>query len=561
MILRQSTINNIQNKVGKNVYQNTGKHVNDAVDTGTSLINSTVDKLNIVDNSKLGGALKGGIQDMLASPAANELLRISGKLNSISKTTKLDLSCNMIQEEIDALEDTINLDNELMNDLIAKRTGGINGEFNTSVGETAALILNKIKTQIEDTIITSKENIDMFIEAMMGIVHDLLNTEGYDPEVIIFMALEQLMAMLEPILALPGMPSIPIIGDLTDMLQKMIKLAQIANKLGQKDNSNKEEEATGTWEKTKEAATDVTLKAYNWIVDIFNDIKALFLEIWEMLPMLLQFYWVFLLSELIEMIKPVIDYFGLVAGPYIKLLATLPSLVMMIFNFNTVSKRYLWERLKRKFAPLLDAVSGLANPGNADDNEKIKYLYTEILTSELDMGGKQIELDQVKTTIKINKADKLLQKMEKEKADFNDNNTTNAKASKFGSSLVSLGGLLPEPKPAEETEEEKTAKRATIDSMNLAIEGQKQRCENLKTEAESLAKLAKNFKDTRDTEINKTIPKLVADFMNTFEELEKENKKKETELAGKQTAANSEVEGAEAFVENENENKTKNITV
>lgn len=516
-ILKQSTITSIINNNTVLVKENTSDNVSEGIE---NFNNSTGGLRKKIGDALAGNAIfetKAAVANMLNSPLANDILRIGGDLNSISKTTALDISCNNIRDIISKNEDTIQLDNTLIDKLLVQRVIQVKDPT-----KEIFFILDQIRTTLKQLRKGANVTLEAYLMGIVNLVLGSLPTEGYSPEAIISLIINQLLEMLKPFLSLPAMPEIPLIGDIPTMLEQLVKLGEIARNM-KKENESSEEKDESFWGTVEDTAGEM-IKPFR---DLLENIVDMVLQIIDMSPFILQILAISFIIEFLDTLKPVLDYFGLALGPYAKLILTVPSILPIISGTLAMGK----DKLKEIFINgMLNDITSLfyniTDPGDLSIDDKLRYLLTEVETKTLENTKQENTLNVLLASSALSSENETLSTMKKEfnkKTDTKqENENENEKGNWFSRNIVGgLDSLLGYSEDTEETPGEKKLKEQEIEQLNSNIETQEKAVKRAEKRLNTLSTELVNFNANYDSKLNE-IPVKVEKYINSGEMYERQ---------------------------------------
>lgn len=365
-------------------------------------INNVYEKTrDSIIGKELDGA-QNAVNDLIYSSEAQNVLKNSTKLNDfLNKHTLSELQCLDFKKKMTEYDETIKLDQEIVSELLYKRQS-MSSQFNL-VFE----IYNKFKTDIGKMRSNSYAELLKSVEKLIGPIIDAFTTPGpLDPVVIAANLFSELVDLITPFLEIEGMPEIPLIGELGPILEKLAKMAKIASKIGA-TRFGKDNKTIG--EQLKEKDGELLDTAYDAVGKLLNDIADVIWHIIEMMPMIVEFFIVTFLMELLDMIKPVIDYFGLSLGPHMDLIYSLPQLFVILGAIygggKDAIKKIFIERFKNIYYAMLQMAGGGSNE-NIDT--QLEYVMTEIETLKLQKEGAQLEMNALKLKERFDEESKTL---------------------------------------------------------------------------------------------------------------------------------------------------------
>lgn len=243
-----------------------------------------------------------------------------------------------------------------------------------------------IMAKIRQYPIDMRKSLDRLNANMWETLVDGINFQPVDIfEVALNLLVEQFTEALQPFLEVPNMPEIPLLGDLKNFLQTLSRMGQV-EKMISKNLTPSQKKA---WEAKKQQDNKEPLckKIRSQLGELVKELKETFDSIIRLIPSMINFFWLALLNELIQLLKPVFDAFGIVAGTYMKLLSSVPEFLTSSWK---LAETLGYRLLKIAYAKL----EGIFNifyligdvPGNIEDQQKIV---------ENDMAKCKYEIDQL----------------------------------------------------------------------------------------------------------------------------------------------------------------------
>lgn len=349
----QEIKNKNYNLVQENISNPTQTALNIAKENTVGKLNEALDAFS---NSGPMQSFKNATSKFLDSKLANDILEIGNFINNLPTGNIADLSCKLLDERMNLNDEEIYQDSKLISKLLEDR------KKNSGEARSINILIDEITKTLQQSLNSMNATLNGILEEILSKFGEI--TEGYDPAVLLFVAIEEFLSLLDPFLELPGMPNIPFIGDIKEFIKTMAKIGKMSLDLGNDNNSNKANKAE-------------TLKSNN-----DNYLVKLGVEIWNLIcyffttvcPFIFQYVVISFILEFLDMIKPVIDYFGLVYGPYAKAIMTIPNILNLYFGFVLAGSNPFISIFKKSIEPLLYAVAGTVNPSNASIDDKLKYL-------------------------------------------------------------------------------------------------------------------------------------------------------------------------------------------
>lgn len=515
-ILKQSTITSIINNNTALVKENTSDNVSEGIG---NFNNSTSGLRKKIGDALAGNAIfetKAAIANMLNTPLANDILRIAGDLNSISKTTALDISCNNIREIISKNEDTIQLDNTLIDKLLVQKVEQVKDPT-----KEIFFVLDQIRTTLKQLRRGANATLEAYLMGIAKLVMGMIPKEGYPPEVIISLIINQLLEMLKPFLSLPSMPEIPLIGDIPKMLEQLVKLGEIARKMKKENESSEEKKDKDFWGTVEDTAGQI-FKPFG---DLLENIVDMILQIIEMSPFILQILAISFIIEFLDTIKPVLEYFGLALGPYAKLILTVPSILPILGGTMAMGK----DKLKEIFIDgmlndIINLFYNITDPHDLSIDDKLRYLLTEVETKTLENTKQENTLNVLLASSTLSSENETLSTMKKEfnkKTDTKQENE-NENGNWFSRNIVGgLDSLLGYSEDTAETPEEKKLKEQEIEQLSSNIETQEKAVKRAETRLNTLSAELVDFNANYDSKLNE-IPDKVEKYINSDEMYERQ---------------------------------------
>jgi hypothetical protein len=351
--IKNKNYNKNYNAVLENISNPTQAALNIAKENTVGKLNEALD---VFSNSGPMQSFKNATSKFLDSNLANDILEIGNFINNLPAGNRTDLSCKLLDERMSLNDEEIYQNSKLISKLLEDR------EKNSGEARSINVLIDAITKTLQQSLNSMNATLNGTLEEILSMFGEI--TEGYDPAVLLFAAIEEFLSMLDPFLELPGMPNIPFIGDIKEFIKTMAKIGKISFDLGNKKNSNIANKA----EVLKSNCDNYLVKLG---VEILNLICYFFTTV---CPFIFQYVVISFILEFLDMIKPVIDYFGLVYGPYAKAIMTLPKILSLNFGFVLAGSNPFISILKKSIEPLLYAVVGTVNPSNASIDDKLKYL-------------------------------------------------------------------------------------------------------------------------------------------------------------------------------------------
>lgn len=349
----QEIKNKNYNAVQENISNPTQNALNKAKENTVGKLNEAIYAFS---NSGPMQSFKDVTSKFLNSNLANDILEVGKFINNLPSGNITDLSCKLLDERMSLNDEEIYQDSKLISKLLEDR------KKNSGDARSINILIDEITKTLQQSLNSMNATLNGTLEEILSMFGEI--TEGYDPAVLLFVAIEEFLSLLDPFLELPGMPNIPFIGDIKEFIKTMAKIGKMSIDLGNKNNSDIANKAE-------------TLKSNN-----DNYLVKLGVEIWNLIcyffttvcPFIFQYVVISFILEFLDTIKPVIDYFGLVYGPYAKAIMTIPNIASLYFGFVLAGSNPIIGIFKKSIQPLLYAVAGTVNPSNASIDDKLKYL-------------------------------------------------------------------------------------------------------------------------------------------------------------------------------------------
>ena len=216
-----------------------------------------------------------------------------------------------------------------------------------------------IGDQVAESVAEVKELFNEMRVSILKTINPLLNPwetlDEYDKsdellDAAITAIIDPLVKALEPFLDLDGMPDLPLIGSLKDIIQSIKDMGQI-----QKE-TKKYIKKKGETDKSKSAAEDKRSFSEKLndseVGKVCAEVVKLMIILAQQLVMFVMFFFYYLISELIDLLKPVFEAFGIIAGTFIGMLTKVKDVMTGIFNFGTLLlliMKLIWEKLQSIF--------------------------------------------------------------------------------------------------------------------------------------------------------------------------------------------------------------------
>jgi len=187
---------------------------------------------------------------------------------------------------------------------------------------------------------------------------------------------EPLVKALEPFLDLDGMPDLPLLGSLKDIIQSIKDMGRIQRetkkylKKNKKNKKDKEESAAEDKRSFMEKLND------SEVGKVCAEVVKLLIVLAQQLVMFIMFFFYYLISELIDLLKPVFEAFGIIAGTFIGMLTKLNDVLKGGFNIGALIlliMKLIWEKLQSIFNILY-----IFNPEDKSDQlEAMRHMIAE----------------------------------------------------------------------------------------------------------------------------------------------------------------------------------------
>ena len=407
------------NMVQENISNPTQTALNIAKENTVGKLNEAIDAFS---NSGPMQTFKNVASKFLDSNLANDILEIGNFINNLPTGNIVDLSCKLLDERMSLNDEEIYQDSKLISKLLEDR------KKNSGEARSINILIDEITNTLQQSLNSMNATLNGILEEILSKFGEI--TEGYDPAVLLFVAIEEFLSLLDPFLELPGMPNIPFIGDIKEFIKTMAKIGKMSIKIGNDNNSNKANKAE-------------TLKSNN-----DNYLVKLGVEIWNLIcyffttvcPFIFQYVVISFILEFLDMIKPVIDYFGLVYGPYAKAIMTIPNILNLYFGFVLAGSNPFISIFKKSIEPLLYAVAGTVNPSNASIDDKLKYLLRDREEKLYENDLIDLQIQDIRYTESIENAEDKLKRLSA--AYYNKTDTING----FFENIANFSTVLAKPK-------------------------------------------------------------------------------------------------------------------
>lgn len=373
----------------------------------------------IADTMKTGGNYLNGKLGSLAESYAEAaglgpLLGLTSKLGDISKLV-MSGKCSpdaakimAVNSDVDEIIDTINLDNETISTLIKKRHQ--EEDILNSVPSVAYEIISSLNNVIStlETATDPDEAMDQMMEELGDAFVSSMNAApDIDPyEMTVDIMLSTLTEMVSPILATlesAGMPKLPIIGSIQDVVVSIKKLGQVSSKISNTLTPQMKAQLKEELKQKKDGKSFMT-RLLN--MPIWSKIKEILELVWKLLQNLwnvVQFYFLFALKELLEILKPVFETFGLAAGIMLNML---PKMIDFVVSLLTNQMRFVMKLGKAIVKKVEEVFAACTLPANyiSKYDTIISALATEIVSCEIALEEKDQSVDLYRDTFSLRDA-------------------------------------------------------------------------------------------------------------------------------------------------------------
>jgi hypothetical protein len=149
-----------------------------------------------------------------------------------------------------------------------------------------------------------------------------------------------------------------------------------------KEMTKQQNEGKSIWQRIRESVIGQTV----------NEICQTVWEIIKLLPTIINFFWLALLKELIDLLKPVFEAFGIIAGTFMGLIKDVPDLLTSSWNLAmTIGYKLLkvaYEKISNIFS-IFYLIGDVQGP--VDD--QINILQRDMLSCRYDITEKNLELN------------------------------------------------------------------------------------------------------------------------------------------------------------------------
>ena len=274
-------------------------------------------------------------------------------------------------------------------------------------------IKQEIQSAIEELRQTRDEMWNEVEEFAIGMVTLSNYTgKGMTEEELFSMLFDPLQAALQPILDfLPnlGLPEIPIIGNLTQIIKKISDMGRMIRRLPQEyvDAARKEAEEAKAAEKELAAAQKTERqRGMGWwdrraddfknsqFGKICKEIVDILGEVLHIIAMIAQNVTLFAILELIKLLKPVLDAFQIAVGTVVTLLENAYTLIRTLIYSSAQLLRYFYKMLEKKLTQLWDILVYVCSGGwSLPENLMISAAYGDIVCCNIEISGLMCEIE------------------------------------------------------------------------------------------------------------------------------------------------------------------------
>lgn len=254
-----------------------------------------------------------------------------------------------------------------------------------------------------------------------------LFSELFDP------LIEALDPLLDPISQL-GIPEIPLINEIPNIIKKFTNMGRIISKLPPEIRNQAIEEAKAAKEKAKaakeadykskrEAAganTTWTRMAYDYensdsfVWKLVREIVEIFKAVVEMIEAIASCLEIFAILIIIDKFKPVIDMFKLQLGDAITILTGVKDLLKCIITGKYSLIKLLGKVLMSKVEGIMDFFTYVCNGIDLPSNAMISACYMDIISCQCDISSLQLSIDYFENESKAIYENKTIEKCDKE---------------------------------------------------------------------------------------------------------------------------------------------------
>lgn len=289
-----------------------------------------------------------------------------------------------------------------------------------------------VATELKSTIEEIRELKDQMETALMdyalcgwgsGRSFEEMFSELFDP------LIEALDPLLDPISML-GIPEIPIISTIPELIKKFANLGRIISKLppeirrqaiAEAEEAKKQNKKT--YEEKREAAgANTTWKrmAYDYensdsiIWKLIREIVEIFKAVIEMLETICSCLEVFAILIVIDKFKPILDQFKIMVGDAVTIFEGVKDLLKCIITGKYSLLKLLQKVLMSKVESIVDILTYVCSGTNLPSNALISACYADIISCQCDISAFQLSIDYLEGESKILYESKMIEKCEED---------------------------------------------------------------------------------------------------------------------------------------------------
>ena len=284
-------------------------------------------------------------------------------------------------------------------------------------------IKEQIKTVVEEIENTVSSLESELLNAGLGLVNTFKSQATLTPEEIFNMLFEPFMQALEPLMSIigtVGLPEIPVIGNIQNIIQQIAKTGSIISKLPKQVREAARAEAKlkkqkEELEKKKKETSDQLAEAQNaqkegssWdrpsefaksrLGKIVNDIVSIFWDVLKIITMICECAVIAAIMMLIEKIKPIVGALGNIVA----IITSAQTVMKMLILSASQMVRYFYKMLVDKLSELWDIISFVVDGGfSLPVNALISGVHADMICCEFEMSSINMKIDDIKKSHKV----------------------------------------------------------------------------------------------------------------------------------------------------------------
>lgn len=331
-----------------------------------------------------------------------------------------DLGVLERMHDIEVLTETIKQDNKLLSSYMDDNLSAQKMNFGI------AGLLSGITEQLEDI----KRRLSSEYSTWADLGGALLSTAASSFNAGQAGVMEKLMAIVDPLVESVTMlqdsilnkmqiPDLPIIGSIQDILKEIANIGRVVSKV----DPQLREEARNRAKKEKEEANKnkgwfASVYEDSWLEAIVNEIVEIIRQVILLIKDIISLIQPFLLMMLLDILKPVIEAFGLVIGEIYGICASVVELgKMLIYNQAKLLDMFA-QAIIEKISEIWDIFRYVMYGGALPKDAMISALAGDIVSCNFEISAKQLEINLIKSNQKEYELLNAIEEMEEDGNNF-----------------------------------------------------------------------------------------------------------------------------------------------